>query len=363
MSTSEKPMGKKRALLVAVNQVKTSAGPHTIALPVPLPKLPWAHRDARLFKDRLIALYSYEEEDVILMLDDAHHPKHLWPTRKNIVCGLLVPEMLEFSQGSDSCDKYVVCRSWSSSITATQMADSGHGLQEACPHDEEADGNDEEIVAADGKPILDDILHNGLIAPLKTMKGSKLFALFDCCHSETLLDLQYGKGPNKYSRTWKVGIGQMFKGIATAIVQFLRLSKTYCKPINYCPPMPTPESENLSSTLISDINNATSPEVSEETQNLSVICFSACRDNQIARDDNERQLTFTKCFLDANAARPDMSWQDLRNGLEESINGIGVRYQQSSNENPVEGGQRPIWAQEPRCSTTPHTDLTKKMDL
>ncbi|KAF9225850.1 peptidase C14 [Gyrodon lividus] len=160
-----KLMGKKRALLIAVRHVRGLPNFHTTGLA----DLSWTHRDAINLRGRLIASHGYEAKDVILMLDNQRHPEDLWPTRKNILREMrhLVSDAPEDSQFF--------------------LYYSGHGLQEECQDGEEADGKDEEIVAADGKPILDDLIHIRLITPLERVKGSKLFALFDCCHSETLL--------------------------------------------------------------------------------------------------------------------------------------------------------------------------------
>ncbi|KIK96631.1 hypothetical protein PAXRUDRAFT_138048 [Paxillus rubicundulus Ve08.2h10] len=269
-------MGKKRALLIAVQHVRSNPSQGIAALA----KLPWAHRDARNLKDHLIASHSYKEEDVILMLDDKGHERHLWPTHKNILKQIdrLVSDALEDSRFF--------------------FYYSGHALQEKYQNKEEADGRDEEIVSADGKRILDDLLHVHLIKPLEKVKGSKLFALFDCCHSETLLDLQQTNGPNPYSREWKVESGRVFKGQLWASSN-LRIpltpgcSKTHCKPVRYCPPVPRQEGESLPGTPTPDTENIAPVKVGE-AQNLRVICLSACRDSQNARDDDERKMTFTK---------------------------------------------------------------------
>ena len=72
--------------------------------------------------------------------------------------------------------------------------------------------------------------------------------------------------------------------------------------------------------------------------NSQKICLSACRDGQLAHDDCERKLTFTKvgclaecseyyhisrlthsshfkCFMDATAAKPNITWTELRDAL------------------------------------------------
>jgi len=337
-------MGKKRALLIAVRHVRGIPEQHTTGLV----NLPWAHRDAKNLKDRLIASHGYEAEDVILMLDNKDHEKYLWPTYKNILEQMdrLVRDALEDSQFF--------------------FYYSGHALQEHCPDAEEADGQDEEIVAADGKPILDDLLHIRLIGPLETVKGSKLFALFDCCHSETLLDLQQGNGPNTYSKEWTVDIGQVFKAVATAIVHLMRLSKKHCKRVQYCPPIPR-EGGSLSDTLTSDtdLKNVASVKVGEEAQNLSVICLSACRDHQYAHDDDERKMTFTKYFLKAivDGAGSNMSWEELRNELKGGVEEVRAHYQEYNKKIGEEPSSLINWTQEPKYSTTPHTDLTKKVDF
>jgi hypothetical protein len=68
----------------------------------------------------------------------------------------------------------------------TVIAFSGHGTQVADTSGEEVDGKDEVIVPCDYQLIKDDELN----AILKPYKGSGL-AIFDCCHSGTILDLSF----------------------------------------------------------------------------------------------------------------------------------------------------------------------------
>jgi hypothetical protein len=69
---------------------------------------------------------------------------------------------------------------------------SGHGSQERDKSGEEDDGMNESIIPVDyttNGSIIDNDLYTRLVQPLK--KGVTLYAIFDCCHSGTILDLRY----------------------------------------------------------------------------------------------------------------------------------------------------------------------------
>ncbi|KAG9309189.1 hypothetical protein JVU11DRAFT_10903 [Chiua virens] len=169
-----KLLGNKRALLVAVRRVRCR--PRSGTSFSDLPDLDSSHRDAKAFRDYLITFRGYEAEDVIVMADSKVLPKHLWPTRKNILYQIkqLTSEVPEDCR---ICFYFV-----------------GRGLEEEDigRAGTRADGRNSKIVSADGKPILDNVLHDRLITPLEGVKGSELFALFDCCHSETFPNLRRG---------------------------------------------------------------------------------------------------------------------------------------------------------------------------
>jgi hypothetical protein len=82
---------------------------------------------------------------------------------------------------------------------------SGHGAytRDARKGDE-TDGQDETICPARGPQIIDDILRKCLVDPLP--KDCHLWALFDCCHSGTVLDLKYNYQVKLNPRTkdWKI---------------------------------------------------------------------------------------------------------------------------------------------------------------
>jgi hypothetical protein len=66
---------------------------------------------------------------------------------------------------------------------------SGHGTYLRDTNGDESDRRDEALVSVDNRGVLDDELKTLLIQYLK--KDVTLFALFDCCHSGTILDLKF----------------------------------------------------------------------------------------------------------------------------------------------------------------------------
>ncbi|KAG8216776.1 hypothetical protein J3R82DRAFT_7020, partial [Butyriboletus roseoflavus] len=91
LQVSSKPLGKKRALLIAIRHVHRKAKFNFHHLD----NLQFAHRDAEELRDTLIGMrhsltsdrsissisasHGYQANDIVLMKDDRSYPKHLWP--------------------------------------------------------------------------------------------------------------------------------------------------------------------------------------------------------------------------------------------------------------------------------------------
>ncbi|KAG1786829.1 caspase domain-containing protein [Suillus plorans] len=157
-------VGNKKALLIAVRSVSKKGFPKP---------LQHAHEDAESLKCLLIDKFDYPEANVVLMKHDTEYPEHLWPSRSNIL--KQITKMVANATSNDQFFFYY----------------SGHGNQVTCKHHTETDGKDEVIYAYTGHYIVDNKLRKVLVDPLP--QGSKLFALFDSCHSETILDLEHYK--------------------------------------------------------------------------------------------------------------------------------------------------------------------------
>ncbi|KAM5543595.1 hypothetical protein V8D89_002846 [Ganoderma adspersum] len=138
------------------------------------------HRDAKLWQDLLIRKYGFKAKDIVMMLDDG---EDVWfsPTKNNIL-----REIDNFVGGVNAGDELVFYYS-------------GHTGQLETRDPNEDDGLNEVLVPVDHvgyvepenaeKLIVDNDLRELLVDRLPI--GSKLTAVFDSCHSGTLLDLDH----------------------------------------------------------------------------------------------------------------------------------------------------------------------------
>jgi len=137
--------------------------------------------DVENMKKNLLEHFNYLESNIIVMTED--QPDNLKPTALNIMNQL----------GS------LIIKSHYKEADEIWFHYSGHGTYLDDVSGDESDMKDEVIVpldyAASGL-ISDDLLHNYMeYLPQKT----RVFCLFDCCHSGTILDLKHRYlGDNKH---------------------------------------------------------------------------------------------------------------------------------------------------------------------
>ncbi|KAI0353867.1 hypothetical protein OH77DRAFT_1406082 [Trametes cingulata] len=165
----------KKALLIGINY--THAPPNA-----DFPPLCHAREDTKEFAELLIDKYAYRRENIVMLLDEENgNPAHA-PTRDNIL-----REIGKLVRGARSGDHFVFYYS-------------GHSGQIESPDTEEDDGMDEYLVPVDywqyaeaqelkKRMILDNKLRKLLVNTLPV--GANLIAIFDSCHSGTLLDLDH----------------------------------------------------------------------------------------------------------------------------------------------------------------------------
>jgi hypothetical protein len=151
----------KKALLIGINYIGSSC------------QLNGCINDVINIKNFLLTEQGFSENDIkVLTETDENTSNH--PTRGNIL----------------SCIDDLVRDNTSDSQLFLHY--SGHGGYITDTNGDEADGKDETLCPLDydtAGEIVDDELRVRLVNPL--VKGAKLTALFDCCHSGTALDLRY----------------------------------------------------------------------------------------------------------------------------------------------------------------------------
>ena len=155
----------KKALLIGINYIGSEC------------ELRGCGNDVCNVYDMLIEKLKFKPEEITILCDAAIDiPIDNFPTKSNII-----EAMKNLVEGNDEGDEMYIHYS-------------GHGSweYELFKNRDEADGRDESIVPCDYEKegcIIDDELTKILVQPL--VKGSKLTAVFDCCHSGTALDLRY----------------------------------------------------------------------------------------------------------------------------------------------------------------------------
>ncbi|KJA17967.1 hypothetical protein HYPSUDRAFT_205816 [Hypholoma sublateritium FD-334 SS-4] len=124
------------------------------------------HHDVEAMRRVLIEKYGYYPDDIVALVDD-DSAAYLQPTRVDILAQMKL-------------------------LVADARDDAGHADQEPTEDLDEEDGKNEVIFSCDGYGIMDNVLKlkEELVEPLKSIK-CKLTAVFDCCHSASLLDLPH----------------------------------------------------------------------------------------------------------------------------------------------------------------------------
>lgn len=155
----EIPSDKKCALLVGINYTGTSAA------------LQGCENDVKVMSEYLISKRGYAPSNITTLTEDTARKA----TGVNIIHSLGV----------------LVTKAHSAGLQEIFIHYSGHGSYTRDTSRDEVDGRDETIVPLDyntGGMITDDQLHEFMeLVP----SSCRVIALFDCCHSGTILDLKW----------------------------------------------------------------------------------------------------------------------------------------------------------------------------
>jgi len=154
--------GKRKALLIGINYFGTKN------------ELRGCINDVKNLREFINTRHFNETPETIRVLtDDSTSAEHK-PTKENILKG--IDWLVHGAHPGDHLFFHY----------------SGHGSQVKDLSGDEEDGFDETLVPLDFQKagqIVDDELHDKMVKPLT--KGIRLTAIFDCCHSGTVLDLPF----------------------------------------------------------------------------------------------------------------------------------------------------------------------------
>ncbi|KAJ3997413.1 peptidase C14, caspase domain-containing protein [Lentinula boryana] len=151
----------------------------------------------------VLAHFGYKQQDIVMLTDDAQNPRQI-PTRDNILQAM--QWLVNNAQPNDSLFFHY----------------SGHGGQTKDLDGDEADGYDEVIYPVDHEQaghIVDDTMHDILVKSLPP--GCRITAIFDSCHSGSVLDLPY-----MYSTEGKIKepnlAAEAGQGLLSAVTSYAR---------------------------------------------------------------------------------------------------------------------------------------------
>lgn len=302
--------GIQRALLIAVEKV------------VGFPNLPQAHIDVVKMRDFLVNFRGYHPENIVMMMHHNSVSPKLYPSRVNMLREIDL--MVRHTTQHDQIFFYYT----------------GHGDQVTCKHHSEPDNKDEAILTYTGKRIIDNVLKQHLVDPLP--QGAKLFALWDCCHSHTVLDLEHSNCNGLWRTPLKVlsGLARKTKSIGKRLSS--SISRDSCE--GRFSSKDDSQSRNVSSEIDgADLCRVASPDsylppctfncpmtLPENRVKAYVVSLSACKDNESAYDDNTTGETVTKFFIEYLERNPRPSYRELLSYIRERVNDITRRRTQAT---------------------------------
>lgn len=160
-----------KALLIGINYRGTSS------------ELKGCINDVKNMYHYLTTIENFNPKNIRVLTDEKHTPSNELPTRANIISSINWLVHQPYKKGPKR-------------KTSLFIHYSGHGswVRERGRNKDEEDGRDETICPLDYERaglIKDDELRRLIVDPIKNMYYINLTALFDCCHSGTILDLRY----------------------------------------------------------------------------------------------------------------------------------------------------------------------------
>jgi len=328
-----------RALIIAINYTNVNESQRKFLTALN------CHEDALCIKKLLIETYGYKDADITMMMDKEGVEDALSPTKDNILRA-----MDDFVSDSKAGDSFVLYYA-------------GHSGQiKALKDKHETDKMDEYIISVDGEKIIDDTIRERLVKPLNAQ--ARLSAIFDACHSGTMLDLSNDPHPVERSNTYpgdhrshekevfrRPTLPDSFRlpvhldkwGFVASLLKARRTpvrirqqglqpveeseGSTYDKPLNICEGMSTVDYNNQVKIGDDDVILAGSSTniwcrvCSRNARDYPlVLSLSSCLDQQEAvefSEDKHGLMTQKLCELLGN--KPEIPVEDIRRNIQDKV--------------------------------------------
>lgn len=288
--------GKRKALLIGINYFGQSS------------ELRGCINDVMNVK-RFLLQHGYKEDDMVVLTDDQRDPRSI-PTRQNMTAA-----MHWLTRGASSGD-------------ALFLHFSGHGSQAKASQGDEADGYNETIVPLDYQQagqLEDDELHAILVRPLPV--GCRLTAIFDSCHSGTVLDLPY-----VYTTSGSIKETNVMAGVGKGLLKGA---------MDYARGDVGGMMKGLFSTMTTAKNSESADAFTKanRTSGADVVMLSGCKDAQTSADAVEAGKATGACsfaFLAVMNQYQQLTYKQLLNAVRDVLAQKYSQKPQMSSSHPID---------------------------
>ncbi|SCU89424.1 LAFA_0E17920g1_1 [Lachancea sp. 'fantastica'] len=292
--------GKRKALLIGINYFGSQN------------ELRGCINDVHNMHNFLTSRYGYRPEDIVVLTDDQQNMAGV-PLKQNILRAM--QWLVNGAQPND----------------ALFIHYSGHGGQTKDLDGDEEDGMDDVIYPVDFQSqghITDDEMHDIMVRPLPP--GVRLTALFDSCHSGTVLDLPYTystKGVVKEPNLWK-DVGQ--DGLQAAMAYATGNTGNMMRSLG---------SMFKSATRKATGNSNRDYVIQNKFSPADIIMISGSKDNQTSADAVENgQATgaMSHAFVKVLSMQPQQTFLSLLQNMRAELSGKYSQKPQLSSSHPID---------------------------
>ncbi|KAI8386093.1 Metacaspase-1 [Nakaseomyces glabratus] len=290
--------GRRKALLIGINYIGSKNA------------LRGCINDAHNIFNYLTTYCGYRPEDIVMLTDDQREMVKI-PLKENIIRAM--QWLVKDAQPNDALFFHY----------------SGHGGQTKDLDGDEEDGMDDVIYPVDFEslgPLIDDTMHDIMVKSLP--QGARLTALFDSCHSGTVLDLPY-----TYSTKGVIKEPNMWKDVGSDGIQAAMAYATGNR-----------------SALFSSIGNMVSSVTKKQNVDrervrqikfspADVIMLSGSKDNQTSADtfaDGQNIGAMSHAFISVMTRQPQQSYLSLLQNLRNELAGKYSQKPQLSASHPID---------------------------